>query len=325
MPKVDKLSGELAQEILDGVSQEEIDSQRVKDSLRDAALYLYKIDQEVKGAGKLADDISRFVRFEIMITVFISCYNVGTDSIRGGGSFIEDCLASMDFDGEVILTDDGSDDDTLRYLTADTSKKHTKIHHARNEGLRDSWREAIGLCDTKYLLRVDADIRFPSGDWVGTLVAHMENHPECGSVGLTQIVGRTLHSAGDVFKDRYRHIRKEIPEGYHRICPSVMGCFVCHRVAAIHDVNGLTGSKWVRCETEDLHVRMWKKGWQVHCLPIQFQHRHNESNGAKDGTYNCVDQSQWIDEHMWNNYEIDWAGTHGGTIEARWGKYHERR
>ena len=257
----------------------------------------------------------------IMLTLFISCFNVGTDSMKGGHSFIDKCLKSNSFRGPTILTDDGSEDDTFDYLFPWPSHL---IKHRHNWGLRDSWREAISICDTPYLLRTDADILFPIDPWWNRIIDHMDNHPKCGAVGLTQTVQGGIHSAGDIFTNKYRHIPKPIANDHYRVCPSVMGCFVCHRIAALKDAGGLNADTWLRSETEDLHLRMWKRGWQVHCLPIEFEHCHYLLAKPRVGKYNCAEQEQWISDWMWDKHRVDWTGSKGGTVEDRWKRYHDR-
>ena len=205
-----------------------------------------------------------------------------------------------------IIVNDGSTDDTADFIKADRI-----ITHAKNEGLRDSFNKAAELVETPYFLRVDDDITFPNGtDWPDKVAAHFDAHPECGVIGATQYLhdGR-LWCVGDKLLPRYQHIKNKI-NGSYRICQSVMGCFSAFRKSIWP---GLTCSKWMRAETEDVNIRIQKAGHEVHCLPIEFIHWHG-FGAIKTGTYNDGQKGKRIREHMQANYHYDFYNDSRGCL-----------
>jgi GT2 family glycosyltransferase len=252
--------------------------------------------------------------------------------MRDGSCYIQECLDSMHPNvlANLLLIDDGSSDDTVDRTKQACliSNMYRFVQKTTNEGLRDSWiyaYQAAKSAGRKYLLRTDADIIYPDWNVLAILEEHMEQHPECGAVGFTQYLhdGR-LWSAGDIFTDCYKHIHEPIDQECYRICPSVMGCFVCHRIKALDSVGGFTAPKFMRAETEDLHIRMSNAGWEIHCLPYTFKHMHGLTAGAKKGEYNNNQVGKRVDEWMWGTHRVDFYGQHGGTKDARLAIYKDR-
>jgi len=245
------------------------------------------------------------------LTVILCTFNMGTGSRKDGGAFLPTCIESFfatrsDAGTGIIAVDDGSDDDTPKILARYPIDLHIRL--SENGGLRDAFSMAVHYVKTRYFLRVDGDIVFTTPGWDARLVQHMERHPECGVCGATQIAraGR-VHSAGDRLWPKYEHIRERIA-GEFRVCDSVMGCFSCFRMAAWDKVGGLTAPKWLRSETEDMNLRISKAGYQVHCLPFEFEHHHWEAR-KKGGRYNDKEcQRLDIQAYMAECHGVDFYG-----------------
>ena len=216
-------------------------------------------------------------------------------------------------DSSLIVVDDGSSDDTQDILSRFPVDVAMRV--PINSGLRNAFTMAVAKCNTEYFLRVDADILFTTPHSDRLLTEHMNKHPECGVCGATQLVkDGKLWSAGDSLWPSYRHIKEPV-EGEYRKCDSVMGCFSCYRMSAWKDAGGLTAPRWIRCETEDLNLRIQQHDarhgcgkYECHCLPFTFEHHHWESC-AKTGRYNDLRQQKHdIQEYMYNQHGVLFYG-----------------
>lgn len=234
------------------------------------------------------------------LTVIICTYNMGTGSRIDTNSFLVKCLNSYFETNQtsplLIIVDDGSDDDTDSIIRSHIIRDYPiqkYIRHPVNIGLKASFNEAVSHCETDYFLRVDADIVFTTHGWDTRLVKHMNKYRNCGVAGATQIDHlNRVHSVGDKFYPYYHHLKKRMRTDY-AICESVMGCFSCFRMSAWNKVGGITCPQWLRCETEDINLRIRKAGYEIHCLPWEFQHNHGLAK-KKTGRYNDIPQ-QMID------------------------------
>lgn len=245
-----------------------------------------------------------------MLTVICCAYNVGTNSRTDGLDYIQKCLTSLaqtTANIRLIFIDDGSTDDTFSLASKHLhlfKNDSIMLHQTENVGLRDTFMRAVGLVETPYFLRIDADTVFlhTSTHWDKAIEYHFERHPECGGLGATQYLedGR-LWSAGDRLLPKYSHIQKEIAHDNYRICQSVMGCFSAYPKKVWQEVGGLTCPQWLRAETEDLNIRIQQKGYEIHCLPIKFKHCHSYSV-RKTGKYNADGLAIRIADYMMDKY-----------------------
>ena len=112
------------------------------------------------------------------VTIIIPSYNRRDDLCR----CIDSVLAQRAVDIEVLVVDDGSEDDTVAYLKA--CYAHVKViactrrfgpSHLRNLGLR----AAKGA----FILFLDSDVVLPDENVVQRMVAIMSENPSIGSLG----------------------------------------------------------------------------------------------------------------------------------------------
>lgn len=248
--------------------------------------------------------LSRGSEKDCALTIVICTFNGGTKSRRDGKSNLKLCLESLDRSNiNLVIVNDGSQDDTEDIALSFAPTVYSS--HQMNQGLKQSFNEAASYVKTKYMLRVDDDILFPTDPtWVTRLVAHMEKYPNCGGCGATQYLpdGR-LWCVGDFILPKYHHIQTLIDEQCYRCCHSIMGCFSCYPKKVFDEVGGITCSQWMRAETEDLNMRIQQAGYEIHCLPIKFVHCHSMTSGKK-GTYNDHNKANRIKEHMMTKWGI---------------------
>ena len=87
------------------------------------------------------------------ITVYITNYNYGKYIKKA----IESVLIQTETDNEIIIIDDGSNDDSKSIIETYRNHKNIKIVMQQNKGLTVSNNLALKLSRGKYIMRLDAD------------------------------------------------------------------------------------------------------------------------------------------------------------------------
>jgi len=114
------------------------------------------------------------------------------------GRYLEECAASVlaqrDVDVRLIIADDCSTDDTPRVTAAlaASDPRVTVIRNERNRGQIPTVNAALGLAETEYVMKLDADDLLPPGG-LARATALMEARPD-----VAFVYGRPLHFSGAV-------------------------------------------------------------------------------------------------------------------------------
>ena len=99
---------------------------------------------------------------KIYLSVVIPCYNEKENLERGVLAAVENYLAKQEYSSEVIISDDGSIDSSLNFVSKFTKKHHRfrllKNHHA---GKPFAVRSGINQAKGKWVLFMDMDQSAP--------------------------------------------------------------------------------------------------------------------------------------------------------------------
>ena len=119
----------------------------------------------------------------VLVTIGIPVYNVAL--------FIEHTLKSVlnqsytNF--ELIITDDGSADNTVEVIRSFNDPRITLIVDDENHGISYRLNQQIDLAKGKYFVRMDGDdLMFP--DRVEKQVRYLEEHPDVDVVGAGAVI-----------------------------------------------------------------------------------------------------------------------------------------
>jgi len=94
---------------------------------------------------------------------------------------VDSVLAQTFADFRLLVLDDGSTDGTAAYLGG-IDDPRVDVVHQENRGLGATLNRGIGLCETEYLARMDADdVACP--DRLKLQVDYMERHPAVAMLG----------------------------------------------------------------------------------------------------------------------------------------------
>jgi GT2 family glycosyltransferase len=132
----------------------------------------------------------------MVLSVIIVSYNVRF--------FLEQCLITVHrslegIDGEVIVVDNNSEDDSLRML-AEKFPEIKVLKNSKNRGFSAANNQAIKIASGKYLLLLNPDT-LVGEDTFRKCIGFMDDHPDAGAAGVMMINGH-----GDFLPESKRSI-----------------------------------------------------------------------------------------------------------------------
>jgi GT2 family glycosyltransferase len=203
--------------------------------------------------------------------VVVVCWNSGEVLGR-----CLDQLLAQDYDNyEVIVVDDGSEDDTLEVAERASSSGGVRIvrspanrgcPHARNLGIREANGEIVAF--------IDAD-GFAAPGWLREVVAVFGGDLRIGGVASTVFFDRNplvLNGAGGIVNRQGWAADLSMNESYEwaRIASEVlypMGCGMAMRRAAIERVGPFDDRMLNYYDDVDYGTRLWRAGYRVVVAP----------------------------------------------------------
>lgn len=184
----------------------------------------------------------------ILVSIGLPVYN-GSRYIR----FAIDSILSQTYDNfELLITDDGSTDNTLLVLNQYHDSRIKIISDGKNKGISYRLNQQIALAQGKYFIRMDSDdIMFPKR--IEKQVEYLEQHPEIDVIGSKAIV---IDEQNKIIggRGRVKNINSvnELFLGTRFLHPTVAGRIEWFKKWKYRDeVSG--------CEDLDLWIRSYKK------------------------------------------------------------------
>ena len=188
-----------------------------------------------------------------LISVVIPCYN----QARFLGEAITSALDQNYSSLEVIVVDDGSEDDT-----AEVAGRYPQVRCIRqaNRGLAAARNRGLEASRGEYVLFLDSDDRLAAGA-VAVGAESLDSRPDCafvsGHYSLIDAEGLPMpHRASPCAKDD--HYRALLRGNYIGMPATVM-----YRRSVLEDVKGFDTSRRA-CEDYDLYLRIARR-FPVHC------------------------------------------------------------
>lgn len=111
------------------------------------------------------------------VSVIIPCYNQG----RFLAESLDSVLRQTWQDFEIIVVDDGSDEEDTRRILAALERPRTTVLHTVNQGLAAARNNGIRACSGEYILPLDADDRI-GPRYLEEAVAALDEQPGLGIV-----------------------------------------------------------------------------------------------------------------------------------------------
>jgi GT2 family glycosyltransferase len=208
-----------------------------------------------------------------------------------GRRWLPECLAALGAQtvapSQVIVVDNGSDDDSVEYLRAEHPAvtviplhANTGFAHAANVGIRAAGSAYVALVNTDAIL---------SADWIERMAAALDRHGNAGSATGKMLVldnPEEIDDAGDVLR---RDGACEQRGRFHRndgswdepgeIFGACAGAAL-YRRGPVLDLGGFDDRLFAYLEDVDLAVRLRLAGWQCRYEPAVALHGGGGSAAA---------------------------------------------
>jgi GT2 family glycosyltransferase len=204
-----------------------------------------------------------------LVSAIVVCWNAAAVI----GRCLEHLLAQDHPHFEIVVVDDGSDDDTL--AIAEEARRGAQVHveivrsprnrgcaHARNLGLRAAQGEILAF--------IDAD-GFAAPDWLRALAAAFAREASLGAVASTVLLDSNplvLNGAGGTVNRQGWAADLGMGESYeHAELASealyAMGCGMAFRRSVIERVGGYDEAMLNYYDDVDYGIRVWRAGSRV--------------------------------------------------------------
>lgn len=184
-------------------------------------------------------------------------------------------------EGEVIVADNGSTDDSLKVLAKEFPAVKTIVLD-KNYGFAEGYNKAIEQVDSEYVVLLNSDVEVTE-HWLTPLLDYMQTHPEVAAVQPkirswrkrdyfehAGAAGGYLSVLGYPYCRGRKFGRVEQDHGQYDTIANVdwtTGACMCVRTKIYKECGGLDASFFAHMEEIDLCWRMRNKGWKLACVP----------------------------------------------------------
>lgn len=229
---------------------------------------------------------------DILLSVIVLTWNSEAYAVQ----CLESVYAGTPFDdGEVIIVDNGSKDNTIEVLERHFNHSSLKIiKNQYNRGIAGGRNQGIAEANGKYIVFLDIDTVVQEGSLCG-LIAYMENHPTVGICapklifpdGVVQNSCRRfplIHTkilrrikgkrAADLMRSEY--YPNEIGQSDPFDVDYVIGACQVVRRAALDEVGDVDETFFYGPDDVDLCLRMHMNKWRVVVVPTMTVVHHEQ-------------------------------------------------
>ena len=184
---------------------------------------------------------------------------------------------------QMIVIDNASRDDSVSVLQREFGDAHVIVNGA-NVGFGRANNQAVEVATGRYLLLLNTDA-FVAPDTLSKTVAYMDQHPECGVLGV-RLVGRDgeRQPACRYFPNPWNVflLRSGLAKAFHntqmidppvtddsvpRECDWVVGCYMLVRRGVIDQCGLFDPRYFLYFEEVDFCHKVKRAGWQVVYFP----------------------------------------------------------
>ena len=225
--------------------------------------------------------------------------------------YLESIIAHTDIPYELIIVDNGSQDETTSLL--DRLENVTTIKNEGNLGFIKGCNQGASKARGKYLLFLNNDINVTPG-WLSKLVKTIENYPKCGAVGCKLIWpnGKLQEAGSIIWSDGSalgygREGDPMHPEySYLREVDYCSGACLLVRKDIFQQL-GEFDERYTPAyyEDSDLCIGIWGLGYKVLFQPdvAVFHHEFTSSSFEKATTLMATNQSKFVAK--WKDALVD--------------------
>ncbi len=213
--------------------------------------------------------------------------------------------ATSDIDGEIIVVDNNSADDTMPWIKARFPQVRL-IENKENAGFGRANNQAIAQAQGQYTLILNPDT-IVTGKCLHECIDWMQQHPKCGAIGVHMVDGngRFLPESKRAFPSpwvsfckifglsrlfpRSRWLAKYhlryLDEHKPHVVDILSGAFMFCRTGLLQQVGGFDTDFFMYGEDIDLSYRLNKAGYQNWYIPVSIIHYKGESTRKESMRY----------------------------------------
>lgn len=223
-----------------------------------------------------------------------------------GRELLDRCLASLRAqtrsDFEVVVVDNGSDDDSVDFVR-ESYPGVSIVSLDANRGFARAVNEGLRRFSGEYVALLNNDVVVEPA-WLAELIACAERHPRAAAVAPKLLVHGTddvIDSAGDILTCWFRAYSRghgEIDRGQYDLEAEVFsasGAASLWRTAVLDDVGLFDEDYFFAYEDVDLGFRARLRGYECWYAPSAVAHHRGgaTSRGAAEFTYRHATTNRW--------------------------------
>jgi len=204
-------------------------------------------------------------------SVVVVCWN-SADVL---GRCLDHLFAQSYPDREIIVVDDGSDDDTPQVARAAAARgEMTYVRSPRNGGCPHARNLGLRLASGEIIAFIDAD-GFATPEWLGEVVKAFGQDPQIGGIASTVFFDdnpMVLNGAGGIVNRQGWAADLSMNESYEDALIASralypMGCGMALRRAAVERVGPFDDRMLNYYDDVDYGTRLWRAGYRVEVAP----------------------------------------------------------
>jgi len=227
---------------------------------------------------------------------------------------IESALNQTYEDLEIIICDDGSQDDTPKLISQYTDKRIQYIRHPQNIGKSNNMRSGFEAATGNYFIKFDDDDRL-TPDFIARTTAILDNNQNIDFVGTDHWI-IDINNVRDKIKTQEnsrRWGREDLPPGIVNNLLSVVFVNQSFQIGAtlfryqVLEQLGFMQPNWQNCEDNDLFVRLAlaeKCGYYLPELLMEYR-LHTEQQGINRAIPYLFDKLQYLENYQFEPENIE--------------------
>ncbi|MBW4624062.1 MAG: glycosyltransferase [Brasilonema octagenarum HA4186-MV1] len=227
---------------------------------------------------------------------------------------IESVLQQTYQDFELIVCDDGSQDETPKLMSEYTDSRIKYIRHQQNIGKSNNMRSGFDAATGKYFIKFDDDDRLTS-DFLSRTTAILDKNPNIDFVGSDHWVIdiNNIRDETKTQENSRRWGRANLPEGVVDNLQEVVfvnqsfqiGATLFRR-SALQEL-GFMQPNWQNCEDNDLFVRLalaGKKGYYLPELLMEYRF-HAQQQGIDRAIPYLTDKLRYLESYQFEFQKLE--------------------
>lgn len=162
-------------------------------------------------------------------------------------------MRTSDLTREIVIWNNGSFDETRRYLDTLTDPRIRVVHHDRNIG-QNAYRPAFAMTSSPYMIEVDDDIADAPANWDRTLLEAFQRLPRIGFLAASLIYDPHDTASSSMHANAHLYTYEVVNGVRLKLGPVGGGCTMTSR--ELHDrVGGFPQAKRAFFYEDEAYIR----------------------------------------------------------------------